>query len=82
MLRATWSAGPSTREQQLAAQNRDLHDLVAKLTDRLEDLQRANEQMYAADYDQTGGPAFDRAQTFGSEPARRLGTLPMKGAAS
>ncbi|MET9081396.1 hypothetical protein ABZX77_05745 [Streptomyces sp. NPDC004237] len=82
MLRATWSSGTSTRELRLAAENRSLRDLLATLTDRLEDLQRANERMYAADYDRAGGPSFDRSQPFGSEPARPLGTLPMKGGAS
>ena len=82
MLRAPWADGVSAREQKLAAENRDLRDLLARLTDRLEDLQGANERMYAADYDRTGGPSVDRTQPFGSEPVRRLGTLPMKGGAS
>ncbi|MFJ8153892.1 hypothetical protein [Streptomyces sp. NPDC094468] len=79
MLTARWAHGPSGREQRLEAEVRDLRDLLSKLTVRLENLQRANEHMYAADYDRTRGPAFDRSQPFGAEPRRPLGTLPMNG---
>lgn len=82
MLIARWSQGASAREQKLEAENRGLRELLAQLTDRLENLQHANEQSYAAEYDRTGGPCFDPSQTFGTDPQRPLGTLPMSGGAS
>lgn len=75
-------SGPTRRERRLETEIRRLRDQVAVLTEKLADLQRANERMYAADYDATGGPRFDPKQPFGSEPYRKLGTLPMKGGAS
>lgn len=82
MLTARWARSTSAREQRLEAENRELRRLLAQLTDRLEELQRANEQTYAAEYDRTGGPCFDPSQPFGTDPQRALGTLPMRGGAS
>ncbi|MDX3026771.1 hypothetical protein [Streptomyces scabiei] len=73
---------PTRTERRLEAENRALRDQVAALTEKLADLQRANERMYAGDYSATGGPRFDTQQPFGSDPKRKLGTLPVKGAAS
>ncbi|MBP5875710.1 hypothetical protein PV360_36960 [Streptomyces scabiei] len=73
---------PTARERQLEAENRRLRDQLAALTEKLADLQRANERMYADDHDATGGPRFDTQQPFGSDPKRKLGTLPVKGGAS
>lgn len=78
MLNFTRS-GPTQRELQLEAENRDLRDQLVALTERLAGVQTANERMYAADYDTTGGPRFDPAQPFGSLPKRTLGTLWLKG---
>jgi len=78
MLHLT-KAGPSATERRLESENRGLRDQLAALTDRLSELQTANERLYASDYDTTGGPRFDMSQPFGSEPARKLGTLWMKG---
>jgi hypothetical protein len=70
---------PTARERRLEAENRALRDQVAALTVRLEDLQRANERMYADDRAATGGAGFDKSQPVGSEPKRTLGTLWLKG---
>ncbi|WP_432169116.1 hypothetical protein [Streptomyces sp. 1222.5] len=51
---------------QLAAAN----DRIKLLEQRVADLQDANEGHYRAQYDATGGPRFDPAQTFPSHPAR------------
>ncbi|MDX2749594.1 hypothetical protein PV413_03495 [Streptomyces scabiei] len=73
---------PTARERALEAENRKLRHQVAVLSEQLAALQRANERMYAGDYSATGGPRFDTQQPFGSDPKRKLGTLPVKGAAS
>jgi hypothetical protein len=78
MLHLTKS-GPSARERRLEDENRDLRDQLTALTERLADLQTANERMYADDYNTTGGPRFDKRQTFPDNPPRKLGTLPLKG---
>lgn len=72
---------PTRTERRLEAENRALRDQVAALTEKLADLQRANERMYADDHDATGGPRFDPEQPFGSDPKRKLGTLFLKGGA-
>jgi hypothetical protein len=77
MLNLTKPA-PSARERQLEAENRDLRNHLAALTERLADLQAANEGAYREVQDATGGPRFDHRQPFGSEP-RKLGTLWLKG---
>lgn len=68
-----------TREQRLEAENRRLREHVAALTERLAALQIANEGAYRELRTATGGPVFDTAQPFGSDPKRTLGTLFMKG---
>ncbi|MER5909542.1 hypothetical protein ABT124_03300 [Streptomyces sp. NPDC001982] len=72
-------AGPTALERQLAAENRDLRDQLAALTERLADLQTANEGHYREQHDATGGPRFDTGQPFGSEPKPKLGALWLKG---
>jgi hypothetical protein len=72
---------PSAREQQLEAENRDLRDQLAALTERLTDAQRASEGQYRAQYEASGGPRFDTSQPFGSDP-RKLGKLWLKGGTS
>ncbi|MCI3277475.1 hypothetical protein [Streptomyces cylindrosporus] len=79
MLNTSECAVPSSREKELQAENRDLRELVAKLTDRLDMLQTANEGAYKELSIATGGPRFDPAQPFGTDPKRKLGTLFMKG---
>lgn len=64
------------REQELLAENRGLRALTALLTERLEELQRANEGAYREAAAATGGPRFDAAQPFPAEPPRQLGHLP------
>jgi hypothetical protein len=80
MLNLTRS-GPTWTERRLEAENRRLREHLAVLTDRLSELQRANEGAYAADYDKSGGPRLDIEQPFGSLPSRKLGTLWLKGGA-
>lgn len=82
MLSLNKNHAPSARERRLEAENRDLRGQLAALTERLSTLQTANERMYAADYDATGGPRFDPEQPFGAEPKRSLGTLWLKGSTS
>lgn len=69
---------PSAKERQLEAEVRDLRSLVAALSDRLDDAQRANEGAYRELELATGGARFDPGQPFGSEP-RKLGRLWLKG---
>ncbi|MFF0139736.1 hypothetical protein ACFYRN_25190 [Streptomyces sp. NPDC005227] len=64
------------REQALMRENRGLRALAALLTERLEDLQGANEGAYRELAAATGGPRFDPAQLFPAEPPRPLGHLP------
>ncbi|MFD7793570.1 hypothetical protein [Streptomyces sp. NPDC059759] len=64
------------REQELLVENRSLRAIAAALTERLEDLQRANEGAYRELAAATGGPRFDTAQPFPAEPSRPLGHLP------
>lgn len=75
------SPGPSATELRLQAENRDLRDRLAALTERLADLQIANEGAYQELAIATGGARFDPAKPFGSEP-RKLGTLWLKGRTS
>lgn len=75
-------AGPTRQERELEAESRDLRDQLAALTERLHDLQGANEGAYRDLEQATGGARFDRAKPFGSEPKRKLGTLPLKGGTS
>ncbi|MEU9208489.1 hypothetical protein AB0D27_11180 [Streptomyces sp. NPDC048415] len=58
------------------AENRLLRELVAQLTDRLDDLQRANEGAYRELAEATGGARFDPSQPFPPGPPRMLGQLP------
>ncbi|MEU1596164.1 hypothetical protein ABZ468_25725 [Streptomyces sp. NPDC005708] len=74
--------GPTAKELQLTAENRDLRDQLAAATERLVELQAANEGHYRQQYDATGGPRFDKGQPFGSEPKRKIGTLWLKGGTS
>lgn len=69
----------TSREQRLEAENRRLREHVAALTERLAALQTANEGAYRELRTATGGPVFDTAQPFGSDPKRTLGSLFMKG---
>lgn len=78
MLRFTKSE-LTPRERRLQAENRDLRNQVAALTERLADLQTANEGADKELRIATGGARFDPAQPFGSEPKRTLGTLWLKG---
>lgn len=55
---------PTPELIRLQAENRQLRETVAALDARLVELQTANEGRYAADYDATGGPAFDKDQPF------------------
>ncbi|MGW7355138.1 hypothetical protein ACWGI0_00205 [Streptomyces sp. NPDC054802] len=72
----TWARPPRPDDLQLRAEVRLLREQVALLTNQLEALQRANERFYAAEYDRTHGPVLDPGQPFGTEPARKLGTVP------
>lgn len=82
MLSFTKTATPSARERQLESEVRSLKGLLAALTARLNDAQRASEGQYRAQAEATGGAHFDPEQPFGSEPKRTLGTLWLKGGTS
>jgi hypothetical protein len=71
-------AGPTRREQRLEAENRRLRAQLAALSDRLSDLQHANEGAYRELEMATGGARLDTEQPFGQE-SRKLGTLWLKG---
>ncbi|WP_262059726.1 hypothetical protein [Streptomyces sp. STR69] len=72
----TFAKGPTAREQRLKAENRALRSQLSALTDRLADLQNANEGAYRELSSATGGPRFDPQQPFPADPPRRLGQLP------
>ena len=76
MLNFTRS-GPTARELRVEAENRDLREQLAALTERLADLQAANEGAYRDLREATGGARFDPSKPFGSDP-RKLGTLWLK----
>ena len=81
MLSPFAKAGPTLREQRLEAENRSLRAQLAALSDRLTDLQQANEGAYRELELATGGARFDTEQPFGRE-SRKLGTLWLKGRSS
>lgn len=72
----TFAKGPTAREQRLEAENRTLRSQLSALTDRLADLQTANEGAYRELSCATGGPRFDPSRPFGAEAPRPLGQLP------
>ena len=59
---------PTPTELKLRAELRDANARIAALDERLLALQSANEALYRAGYDTTGGPHFDPNQPFG-QPA-------------
>lgn len=65
-------------EDRLRAENRLLKRQALLLQERLAEQQAANERAYANDYDRSPGPGLDPAQPFGTEPPRKLGTVPVK----
>lgn len=72
----TFPQRPTAREQRLAVEVQRLQGQVAALTERLADLQTANEGAYRELSCATGGPRFDPEQPFPAESPRRLGQLP------
>jgi hypothetical protein len=72
----TFAKEPTPRARRLEAENRSLRGQLVALTERLADLQKANEGAYRELSSATGGPRFDSGQPFPADPPRRLGQLP------
>ena len=75
-VHATLALAAAPDGLRLRAENRSLRAQLDALEARLEELQRANEGLYAAEHDRTGGPALDPGQPFGAVPTPKPGPRP------